>query len=218
MKNKKVKNTKTTAINGINFKSTLEAVVYRTLLEKGIIPEYEKHTYELSPKVRPSVAFYNRIRKKLTLDGAPIRPITYTPDFVFKHNDILIIIEVKGFENDTFPIKKNLFRKVLEKKKIPVMYFEIRSKKELLECLNIVNMVTSKILNVKRLIVSLPEKDIPIANRLYEKRDWESLKELVSSAIVKIEKKLEKGTLQYKDVDLDSLYTLITNITEIIDE
>ena len=98
------------------------------------------------------------------------------------------------------------------------MYFEIRSKKELLECLNIVNMVTSKILNVKRLIVSLPEKDIPIANRLYEKRDWESLKELVSSAIVKIEKKLEKGTLQYKDVDLDSLYTLITNITEIIDE
>ena len=51
-------------------------------------------------------------------------------------------MEVKGKENDVYPIKRNLFRKYLEvvktKEKYPLMFFEIHSKTEALEAIKIV--------------------------------------------------------------------------------
>lgn len=67
-----------------------------------------------------------------------VRDITYTPDFTIFHNNTLFIIEAKGKENDTYPIKKKLFRKVLESTKIPCIYFEVHTKKELLEVIDII--------------------------------------------------------------------------------
>ena len=53
-------------------------------------------------------------------------------------NDLFIIIEAKGMENDVFYIKKKLFRKYLESWGKPVLYFELRSKKQLLQAIEII--------------------------------------------------------------------------------
>lgn len=214
MENKKIKNATKTTDSGIIFKSSIEARLYNVLVDEGFQPLYEGKTFVLSPKVRPTVPFYNRVKKLLTLDMKPIQPITYTPDFTFEYNGILIIIEVKGFENDVFPVKKNLFRKYLETLEQPTMFFEIRTKKELLEALKIIKMESPQIQEIRKLITSLPEKDISVGNRLLEARDWEELQNLVTSAITKVEKSNSKGSSKYSDTDLGALYDLQAIIPE----
>lgn len=97
-KNKKVRNATPTEIDGIKFRSKLEAYTYTLLKKNKINAEYEKHKYELIP------AF--------TYMGEKIRAITYTPDFVGD----TFIIECKGFPNETFPIKWKLFKFILNQK------------------------------------------------------------------------------------------------------
>lgn len=216
MENKKIKNATKTTSSGIQFKSEIESRLYKALLAEGITPKYEDKTFVLSPRVRPSVAFFNRVGKVFKLDMKPIQPITYTPDFTFECNGIFVVIEVKGFENDVFYVKKNLFRKHLETLKQPSMFFEVRTKKELLEALRIIRMESSQVHRIRKLIPSLPEKDIPIGNKLLEARNWEELQNLVSSAIVKIERATSKGDDKYANIDLPSLYDLQSSIPDII--
>ena len=78
----------------------------------------------------------------MTLQSNKILPITYTPDIYINHNDIDVWIEVKGIENDCYYLKKKLFRKYLEdlynttgKKSI---FFEVYSKKQLLQAIEII--------------------------------------------------------------------------------
>lgn len=216
MKNKKIRNaTKTTEL-GIAFRSEVEARIYKALVAEGFNPLYEKVTFTLSEKIRPTVPFFNRINGLLGLDMKPVQAITYTPDFTFEYNGILIVIEVKGFENDVFPVKRNLFRKHLETLNQPSMFFEVRTKKELLEALKIIRMESPLVQRIRKLIPSLPEKDIPIGNKLLEARDWEELQNLVSSAIVKIERANSKGDDRYANIDLPSLYYLQASIPDII--
>ena len=47
-------------------------------------------------------------------------------------------MEAKGFENDVYPLKKKMFRKILERKKTPVLFFEVYSKKNVLQALDII--------------------------------------------------------------------------------
>lgn len=216
MENKKIKNASEVTSLGIKFKSHLESMIYKVLKENGIEPEYESRTFEFVSKLRPTIPFFNRISKVFGLDMRPIRPITYTPDFIFEYNGVLIIIEAKGFENDVFYIKKNLFRRHLETLSQYSMYFEIRTKKELLQALNIIKMESSQVQRIRKLISSLPEKDIPIGNKLLEARNWEELQNLVSSAIVKIERATSKGDDKYANIDLPSLYDLQASIPDII--
>ena len=70
------------------------------------------------------------------------------------------------------------------------------------------NMESPQVQKIRKLIPSLPEKDIPIGNKLLEARDWEELQNLVSSAIVKIEKANDKGSDKYTNIDIGSLYDL----------
>lgn len=216
MKNKKIRNaTKTTEL-GIAFRSEVEARIYKALVAEGFNPLYEKVTFTLSEKIRPTVPFFNRIKGLLGLDMKPVQAITYTPDFTFEYNGILIVIEVKGFENDVFPVKRNLFRKHLETLNQPSMFFEVRTKKELLEALRIIRMESPLVQRIRKLIPSLPEKDIPIGNKLLEARNWEELQNLVSSAIIKIERANSKGDDRYANIDLPSLYCLQAYIPDII--
>lgn len=137
--NKKVKNATFVECNGIIFKSKMEAKVYKYLIDKGITPKYEEETYILSEKVIPSVPFYNRTKARgYHLIKGPIMPITYTPDFTFDLKDWHVILEVKGLETDTFPVKRNLFRKLLEHDTRKVIYFEVRTLREVNESLNII--------------------------------------------------------------------------------
>ena len=216
MENKKIKNATKTTESGIAFKSETEARIYKALVAEGFDPLYEKVTFTLSEKIRPTVPFFNRIKGLLGLDMKPVQAITYTPDFTFEYNGILIVIEVKGFENDVFPVKRNLFRKHLETLNQPSMFFEVRTKKELLEALRIIRMESPQVQRIRKLIPSLPEKDIPIGNKLLEARNWEELQNLVSSAIVKIERATSKGDDRYANIDLPSLYDLQASIPDII--
>ena len=209
MENKKVRGTKEVIVNGIKFKSTIEGRVYEWLLEEGIQPKYEANTYELSTSIRPTIPFFNRIGKLFGIDMRPVQSITYTPDFTFEFNGIFVIIEVKGKENDVFPYKRNLFRKYLEDIETPVMFFEIRTKKELKEALRIIRAEDTQVQQVRRLITSLPDKDIPKAHKLLEGRKWAELHKITSLAIKRVEKANANGEPMYNNINLESLRELL---------
>ncbi len=64
--------------------------------------------------------------------------------------------------------------------------------------------------NIKALLVSLPEKDIQLAQKFTEQRQFESLYEIVVSDIYltkKNESKARPNTM-YSQVDLEKLYEL----------
>lgn len=137
--NKKIKNARESVFNGITFKSKLEESFYKTLKAANLDPDYELMKFILIDGFRPTVPFYNRSKSKVfRLDMSKVRDITYTPDFTLLYNDILFIIEAKGIENDTYPLKKKLFRRLLESMKVPCVYFEVHTKRELLKVIDII--------------------------------------------------------------------------------
>lgn len=137
--NKKIKNARESVFNGITFKSKLEESFYKTLKAANLDPNYELMKFILIDGFRPTVPFYNRSKSKVfKLDMSKVRDITYTPDFTLLYNDTLFIIEAKGIENDTYPLKKKLFRRLLESMKVPCVYFEVHTKRELLEVIKII--------------------------------------------------------------------------------
>lgn len=138
--NKKIKNATQNIYDGIQFKSRLETIIYKTLKEKGFNPKYEPCKFIIWEGYKPKVPFFDKNSKTglLKNNNKKIIDITYTPDFCFDYNDLFIIIEAKGLENDVFPLKKKLFRKYLESWDKPVVYFELYSKKQLLQAIDII--------------------------------------------------------------------------------
>lgn len=137
--NKKIRNARESVFNGIHFKSKLEESFYKTLIAAGLEPDYELTKFVLVEGFKPTVPFFNRSKSKVfRMDMTKVRDITYTPDFTILYNDTLFIIEAKGIENDTFPLKKKLFRRFLESMEMPCVYFEVHTKKELLEVIKII--------------------------------------------------------------------------------
>jgi len=159
--NKKIRNATPVKIKGITFKSTTEKMMYRTLVENGITPDYEKYTFLLWEGFSPITPFYDQETprqqekraeqedpdrkppKILVLKSDKVVGIRYTPDFYFRKGDVDIWIEVKGHENDVFYIKKKMFRKFLDDKFLETgqrsMFFEIYTKRQLLQALCIIN-------------------------------------------------------------------------------
>lgn len=147
--NKKIKNASPLVYNGIKFKSRLEVMCYKTLLQEGFKPEYEKLTYVIWVGFVPKIPFYtkNRFKRKnkwieslskSTVKDSRILPsITYTPDFIVEYKGKTIVIEAKGRENDVFPYKFKIFRKYLEEdefeRKKNYEIWEVFTKKQLLE-------------------------------------------------------------------------------------
>ena len=80
--------------------------------------------------------------KILVLKSAKVTGIRYTPDFYFRYGELDVYIEAKGIENDVFYIKKKLFIKYLDdwfiKTKQHSIYFEIYTKKQLLQAIEII--------------------------------------------------------------------------------
>ncbi len=112
VQNKKVKNATKIEVDGILFRSKLEAYTYKKLKQANIDAEYEMHRYTLLP------AF--------TFHGNKVRAITYLPDFVGKD----FIIECKGFPNDAFPLKEKLFKRLLVDISPNCMYYVVHTQKE----------------------------------------------------------------------------------------
>ena len=145
--NKKIKNAKHHQYAGIEFKSQLEVDIYKSLLQAGFKPYYEGCKYCIFEGFKPTVPFYTRTNKKakdIALNMKRVSNATYTPDFVFiaKDKKTVVIIEAKGFMNDVYPIKRKLFRAYLEKvtveTKQQIIYFEIYTKKQLNEAIEII--------------------------------------------------------------------------------
>lgn len=146
MTNHKVKNATPLEYNNIQFKSRLEVMIYKILLQEGFNVQYEPTKYIIWEGFKPNVSFYNKDKKTrmLKLDNKRLIDITYTPDFVFEYKDTTIVIEAKGFENDTFPIKKKLFRKWLENQNSQgnkYIFFEIFTKRQLMQAIDIIKNI-----------------------------------------------------------------------------
>lgn len=154
MENKKIRGATKNVLQGIKFKSQLEKSVYTTLSQLGFKPQYEPKTFTLWDGFTPSTPYYDRetdtqrdkrnpkSSKMLILKSSKIVGIRYTPDFYFKYKGIDIWIEAKGIENDVFYIKKKLFIKYLdnlfEETGQKSMYFEVYTKRHLLQALSII--------------------------------------------------------------------------------
>lgn len=142
MSNKKIKNAKITEYDNIKFKSKLEVMVYKTLEENNFEVFYEPHTFNLWYGFKPKIPFYAPKDKVLVNNDKKIIDIKYTPDFIFKYKDIIIYIEAKGMKNDTYYLKNKLFRGYLENRYVLYgefsMYFEIYTKKQLLQAIQII--------------------------------------------------------------------------------
>lgn len=138
--NKKILNATPLVYDDIQFKSQLEKMTYQTLRENGLPVEYEPKKFIIWEGFKPTVPFYNKDKttRMLKLEKKKIIDISYTPDFLLKYNGWLVIIEDKGFENDLFPIKKKMFRKWLEENEPKSVYFEIYTKKQLLQAIEII--------------------------------------------------------------------------------
>lgn len=140
IENKKIINASPLEYDGIFFKSKLEKMAYQTLKEQGFPVLYEPKKFIIWEGFRPNVPFYNKdaSTRMLKMDSKKVIDISYTPDLMFEYNNHLIIIEMKGFENNTYPLKKKIFRKWLESNYPNSIYFEIFTKKQLLQAIDII--------------------------------------------------------------------------------
>lgn len=138
--NKKIKNASPLEYDGISFKSKLEKMVYQTLRENNLPVEYEPQKFIIWEGFKPTVPFYNKDKntRMLRQDNKKIINVAYTPDFVFRYNNHLVVIEAKGIENNCFYLKKKMFRKWLEDNEPKSIYFEIYTKKQLLQAIDII--------------------------------------------------------------------------------
>ena len=89
--NKKVINATEVTINGVKYRSKLEARCAQILKENNISFEYESLKIEYIPKFE----YY----------GEKYRAAFYTPDFII---DNKYILEIKGFPNEVYRYKKKL--------------------------------------------------------------------------------------------------------------
>ena len=145
--NKKIRNASPKEYNGIKFRSTLECSCYKKLEQSGLQFEYESESAVLMEGFYlENIVLYapTRVKGKLskTLDKqeGKIRAITYTPDFIVNTDTHIIYFDVKGKENDTYPLKKKMFLKQLEKlptvKKI--IFIEPHSVKQMVQAIDFI--------------------------------------------------------------------------------
>lgn len=112
--NKKIRGATKIQVNGIIFKSKLEARIAEALYNLGVDYEYEKYKVTLLPS--------------FDYDSEHFRPMVYTPDFKIGN----AIIEAKGFPSDAWKIRKKLIMWTL--KSTPLLeYFEVHSIQELID-------------------------------------------------------------------------------------
>lgn len=142
--NKKILNATPTTLGDIRFRSKIEAMCYTTLLEAGLEPHYEEQKFILVEcKITPRVWYKHHKRgqpPKFMEECVKPRNITYTPDFIVYRGDDVFILEVKGFANDVFYIKKALFISRLEEffpgKR--VWYFVLKGSTEIRKCVKLI--------------------------------------------------------------------------------
>lgn len=146
--NKKIKGATSIEYNGIKFKSILECSCYKKLEAAGLDFSYESERVPLWEGVKlqntivytPKKIRVGKYGKVLELQTRALLDITYTPDFVVNKGNYRIYFDVKGKENDTYPIKKKMFLKTLEEKQdgIQYIFFEPHNVRQMLQAIEII--------------------------------------------------------------------------------
>lgn len=141
--NKKVKNTRKGEYNGIQFRSNLEIVCYKKLIEAGFKPQYESVTFTLLDKFKlQKVLFYAPVKGGFKEYPRTIMSMTYTPDFYIEYKGYHILFDTKGQPNETYPLKKKWFLRQLEDTAIKTgkkfIFFEPHNQRQILESINII--------------------------------------------------------------------------------
>lgn len=165
MANKKIRNATQSSFGKLTFKSQLEKSIYNTLLQHGFTPQYEPITFTLWGGFSSITPYYDKETDKQKIrrisEGVNTCPskilvqkanrvigIRYTPDFYFNYNGLDVYIEAKGIENDVFYIKKKMFIKylddVLVNTGVRSIYFEVYTKKQLLQAIEIIKDYAAK--------------------------------------------------------------------------
>lgn len=112
--NKKIKNATLCEYNGIVFRSKQEMSIYKYLLSRNIVPEYEPQRFKIWDRDKFSVPYYDKYGKEFKRITRKPTSVHYTPDFIFKYKGMTVILEVKGFKNDVTPYKIRMFREYLD--------------------------------------------------------------------------------------------------------
>lgn len=128
-----MRNARSKEVDGIKFRSLLEAFCYQKLKEAGINSDYEKKKFVLFEGLHYSNSRYEDNGKTGYNDKKEhkVRDITYTPDFVDPKGKW--IIECKGYANERFPLKWKMFLKLLMDQGDPPVLFVPRNQKQVLE-------------------------------------------------------------------------------------
>lgn len=146
--NKKIKNATPKEYNGIKFKSHIEVMVYKTLLQYEFNVQYEPTKFIIWKGFKPTIKTYKPSKSgNLELTDKKIIDITYTPDFIVQCKKCVVIIECKGFTNDTYPIKEKMFRKILEdmvNTEREIIFCQIKTKKQLLELIDVIKQIENE--------------------------------------------------------------------------
>lgn len=121
MSQSKIRNANPKFYDGIQFLSKLEVYAYKQLKENNLQFKYEPETFTLWEGFQPEnlgMVFGPRSKVKRDLVDKRRKQIdmTYTPDFKVVKGNHVIFMETKGFPNDSFPIKRKMFLKLLEEK------------------------------------------------------------------------------------------------------
>jgi hypothetical protein len=114
----KIRNAKKTVFNGVQYDSKLEAKFASTALMLGLPFTHHHQPYTLM--------------EGFVYEGKKYQPTTYTPDF--EGNGW--IVEVKGYANDTWPLKKKMFLKHLRDNNIKVDFRVLKDSNEIESFIN----------------------------------------------------------------------------------
>lgn len=146
--NKKIKGATSTEYKNIRFKSVLECSCYKKLEDSGLDFSYESEKITLWDGVKlqntivyaPKKIRAGKYGKFLELQTRALLSTTYTPDFIVTKGDYKIYFDVKGKENDTYPIKKKMFLRTLEERSdgMKYMFFEPHNVRQMLQATEII--------------------------------------------------------------------------------
>jgi len=125
-------------VDGIEFKSGLEAYMYKSLKKANIQAEYEGISFQLIPSFDFSNDSYERQGngkgEYKNRSGKKIRSINYTPDFIGGD----FIIECKGRANESFPLRWKLFKKYVAERLPGVTLYKPQNQKECDETVSLI--------------------------------------------------------------------------------
>lgn len=132
-----VKNVTQVTLDGIHFRSKLEAYTYKRLKEEKLLFKYEEDKFILMDKFDfPNISFEVSKDKTFKEVSKNVRAITYTPDFTNLTNKYKWVIECKGNPNDAFPLRWKLFKQYISKSNLKIDLYLPRNKKQVDTCIN----------------------------------------------------------------------------------